>query len=384
LFLSSLNLHRTFHMVRREPQATSECPKRLRDVTYLPSMSKRQRRGSQANDEPADHSSKQRLEGHSEILSHNDYTIGWVCALYIEMAAAQAMLDDFHEPLPKSPNDSNTYILGRIGPHNVVIACLPTDGYGNNNAVTVACNMFRSFSSIRSCFLVGIGGGVPGKVDVRLGDVVVSTEVVQFDLGKTVAGGHFHRTGKARIPPVALMTAVSKIQSMQESQSSKIPSILADMLQRYPNMTKYTLHGLFEDWLFDGDYDHEDPTKSCIYCDASRRQNRPPRLNRNPHIHYGVIASGNQVMKHGKTRDQLGQELDIICFEMEAAGVMDILPCLVIRGICDYSDSHKNKEWQEYAAATSAAYAKELLLVTEANEMPRRPIVLTSPVPGMY
>lgn len=60
-------------------------------------------------------------------------------------------------------------------------------------------------------------------------------------------------------------------------------------------------------------------------------------------------------------RDCIAKELGVICFEMEAAGLMDILPCLPIRGICDYSDSHKAKEWQRYAAGTAAAYARELL-----------------------
>jgi hypothetical protein len=66
-------------------------------------------------------------------------------------------------------------------------------------------------------------------------------------------------------------------------------------------------------------------------------------------------------MKDAVTRDRLAHELDIICFEMEAAGLMDILPCLPIRGICDYSDSHKAKDWQKYAAAVAAAYAREFL-----------------------
>ncbi|KAL2814582.1 hypothetical protein BJX63DRAFT_431237, partial [Aspergillus granulosus] len=78
-------------------------------------------------------------------------------------------------------------------------------------------------------------------------------------------------------------------------------------------------------------------------------------------IHYGAIASGNQVMRSGTARDKIAQQLDVICFEMEAAGLMDVLPCLPIRGICDYSDSHKSKEWQKYAAAVAAAYARELL-----------------------
>ena len=54
---------------------------------------------------------------------------------------------------------------------------------------------------------------------------------------------------------------------------------------------------------------------------------------------------------------------------MEAAGLMDSFPCLVIRGICDYADSHKNKRWQPYAAATAAAFAKELLGVINKQEV---------------
>ncbi len=66
-------------------------------------------------------------------------------------------------------------------------------------------------------------------------------------------------------------------------------------------------------------------------------------------------------MRDAEKRDQLGKQHDALCFEMEAAGLMDVFPCLIVRGICDYSDSHKNKDWQRYAAATAAAYAKELL-----------------------
>ena len=81
-------------------------------------------------------------------------------------------------------------------------------------------------------------------------------------------------------------------------------------------------------------------------------------------IHYGTIASGNQVIKDGVIRDRLTSELgSVLCFGMEAAGLMNSFPCLVIRGFCDYADSHKDKGWQPYAAATAAACAKELLSV---------------------
>jgi nucleoside phosphorylase len=100
---------------------------------------------------------------------------------------------------------------------------------------------------------------------------------------------------------------------------------------------------------------------------------RPLRDTDIPVIHYGCIASGNQVMKCGKTRDELAKQLDIICFEMEAAGLMDTFPCLVIRGICDYADSHKNKDWQGYAAAAAAAYAKEFLLAMPPRQVESTP-----------
>src|SRR5689334_15530237 len=84
-------------------------------------------------------------------------------------------------------------------------------------------------------------------------------------------------------------------------------------------------------------------------------------------VHYGTIASGNQVVRDGVKRDNLSSKLGgVLCFEMEAAGLMNNVPCLVIRGICDYADSHKNKMWQPYAAATAATYAKELLSIIPA------------------
>jgi hypothetical protein len=56
---------------------------------------------------------------------------------------------------------------------------------------------------------------------------------------------------------------------------------------------------------------------------------------------------------------------------MEAAGLMDDFPCLVIRGVCDYADSHKNDVWHGYAAATAAAYAKEFLSIIPPADMPK-------------
>jgi nucleoside phosphorylase len=139
---------------------------------------------------------------------------------------------------------------------------------------------------------------------------------------------------------------------------------------------KFTYDNHREDLLFEAQYDHIDRATTCDGCDRHRLLTREPRDKNGPIIHYGLIASGNQVMKDGRTRDQLAGELGILCFEMEAAGLVDTFPCLVIRGICDYADSHKNKQWQDYAAATAAGYAKELLYMVHAVQVADTPAAL--------
>lgn len=116
-----------------------------------------------------------------KLYRHQDYTVAWICALPLEMAAAVAMLHERHHDLPVKQNDDNSYILGRIHAHNVVIACLPSGVYGTTSATTVAAQMRYSFESIRFFLMVGIGRGVPSKKnDIRLGDVVVNQPTPNF------------------------------------------------------------------------------------------------------------------------------------------------------------------------------------------------------------
>ncbi|KAK2593037.1 hypothetical protein QQS21_009245 [Conoideocrella luteorostrata] len=305
-----------------------------------------------------------------------EYTVAWICALPVEMAAAKAMLDERHGDFPTMPSDSNTYILGSVCGHNIVIACLPSGVYGTTSATTLATEMRSTFKCIRFGLMVGIGGGAPMKnVDIRLGDIVVSKPtgrsggVIQHDYGKTMSG-EFKRTGILNKPPRILLTAVSALEAEHMSGPSKIPAVLLDMVAKYPEMREsFTYRGEEQDLLFDSEYDHCDSKPSCSACDTRKLIVRPNRRTHDPVIHYGLIGSGNQVVKDGRSREKLARELDVLCFEMEAAGLMDILPCLVIRGICDYSDSHKNKQWQGYAAATAAAYAKELLSIVPKHRV---------------
>ena len=337
----------------------------------------------------------------SKPRTHNDYTVGWVCALSKELIAAAAMLDETHPDLPRQPNDHNAYTLGRVGGHNVVVACLPKGEIGNNNSATVAARMTSTFPSIRFGLMVGIGGGVPKSV--RLGDVVVSTPtdgfggVVQWDFGKTNQGGTFKRTGALNRPPTELLAALTKLEKEHAMKGSKIPQYLEELKKNWPKLVpEYTRSEFLKDILFKADCKHvEKPVvcdignsnngfenveeevdrqvedkegNNCINCDQSKIVRRKPRDIR---VHYGLIASGNQVIKDATFRDEINKRLGgkVLCFEMEAAGLMNDFPCIVIRGICDYADSHKNKDWQEHAAAVAAAFAKELLSVVPTQEV---------------
>ena len=309
-------------------------------------------------------------------MEHGDYTIGWICALPRERASAEAVLDERHGPLPQNPHDPNNYTLGRIGVHNVAIACLPSGVAGNSSAAVVASHIKDSFSSIRFGLMVGVGGGAPSATnDIRLGDVVVSKPtgtsggVIQYDFGKTIQEGQFEQTGSLNRPPDTLLNAASTLQARHIMVMSELAKHLSDMGSRYPKMQADTTYlGAQHDQLFEAHYNHQAGQSTCGACDSLRVVPRSMRSDSIPMVHYGLIASGNQVMRDGITREKLCQKRDILCFEMEAAGLMDTFPCLVIRGISDYADTHKNKDWQPYAAATAAAYAKELLGVIPENQ----------------
>ncbi|RAH40815.1 5'-methylthioadenosine/S-adenosylhomocysteine nucleosidase family protein [Aspergillus brunneoviolaceus CBS 621.78] len=300
-------------------------------------------------------------------MYHHTYTVGLVSALPKELYAIRALFDSRYKdpPVHLDPNDTNSYVFGRVGHHDVVAACLPQGEYGTNSAADVASNMHRSFPALRFCLLVGIGGGVPSRThDVRLGDVVVSqpTEthsgVVQYDLGKVMEGGSFQAVGVLTRPPRVLMKAISNLTSDPDLAPDFLQDFLHQIAARNPS---YRSPGSENDSLHQSDALHSISSNDGLNGCACPLVDRPERNLDYPRIFYGVIASGNQVVKSSTVRDQLGSRHRILCLEMEAAGVMNTMPCLVIRGICDYADAHKNKAWQEYAAATAAAYAKVLL-----------------------
>ncbi|KAH7077157.1 hypothetical protein FB567DRAFT_477751, partial [Paraphoma chrysanthemicola] len=305
------------------------------------------------------------------LLRRDDYTVGWVCALPVELGAAQEMLDEEHDTPPYDTQDTNIYTCGRLGEHNVVIACLPEGQTGTNSAAAVAAQMKSTFPWTRFGLLVGIGGGVPSDdADVRLGDVIVSKPhkthggVVQYDFGKATPSG-FERTGVLNTPPTVLLNAVANVRAKQMRGKSK----LLEYLSKLDSLPDFGRDAAGPDTLFEKKYKHVGREGTCVECSTEHVVVREARTQE-VLVHYGIIASGNLVMRSAAERDRASAELGgVLCFEMEAAGLMNSFPCLVVRGVCDYADSHKNKRWQAYAAGTAAAYAKELLSTIPPTEV---------------
>ncbi|PVH94805.1 purine and uridine phosphorylase [Periconia macrospinosa] len=293
----------------------------------------------------------------SRRLRREDYTVGWICALPVELAAAQEMLDEEHEDLERD-DDKNLYSLGSAAGHNVVIACLPAGRIGNNPAATVATQMRTTFKGIQFRLMVGIGAGVPSaEADIRLGDAV------QYDIGKATPSG-FERTGSLNSPPQILLSAVAKMRADELRGRNK----LSKHVSKLNSISKFQRGRAGPDILFEATYDHEGG-QTCDLCNSDRQEARQPRESDEVVVHYGTIASGNQVIRNGRMRDSVSRELGgILCFEMEAVGLINSFRCLIIRGVCDYADSHKNKSWQPYAAAMAAACAKGILLIIPAAE----------------
>ncbi|KAH7153729.1 hypothetical protein DER46DRAFT_536377, partial [Fusarium sp. MPI-SDFR-AT-0072] len=322
----------------------------------------------------------------TRLKSPDLYTIGWIAALPIERAAATALLDERHdvpEGFHQHRSDANSYTWGRIGEHNIAIASLPAGVYGITSTANTAANLIHSLPHIRIGLLVGIGGGIARPdlgQDIRLGDIVVSQPdgttggVVQYDLGKAKANGGWERKGSLDKPPPVLLHALTSLQAEHEIAPSRVSDLLQAMWEANPHMSSqkngYTYQGVENDRLFEPHRDHVGGS-TCDKCDSAWEMERDRRESTDPEIHYGIIASGNKLIKDAATRDSLSEDTghQCLCVEMEAAGLMDRFPCLVIRGICDYADSHKNDRWQRYAAAAAAAFAVELLGFVPAGQL---------------
>lgn len=302
-----------------------------------------------------------------------------MCALPIEADAIVTLFDDDWDEgsdagnasYDKAPGDPNAYSAGRIGRHDVVVAHMP--GMGKASAATVAAHCRTSWPSIRLALVVGICGAVPfvpqNDSEIILGDVIISDGVVQYDLGRRLPE-HFIRkdTLLASLgrPNSEIRSLLAKLKVIRDRK--KLLANLRSNLERLQSEPELEAEypGTQEDRLFDAKYRHLKKDETCDRGGCSGELVRRTRLDQDtpqPAVHFGLVASGDTVMMTGEERDNIAEQENVIAFEMEGAGLWDTFPCVVIKGACDYADSHKTKKgkWRRYAAATAAACAKALL-----------------------
>jgi nucleoside phosphorylase len=340
------------------------------------------------------------------------FNIAIICALQKECDAVEALFDgnwrDEGRTYGKKPGDPNSYSTGWIGEHNVVLVCM--SNIGKVEAANVSCGLLTSFPSIKLGLLVGICGGVPqhAQDELLLGDIIVSTGIVQFDIGRRYPS-NFERKRALEDslgrPNSEIRTYLQKLQgSVRQRRLNQDILFYLRELQSNTEFGNYEYPGVAKDRLYRPDYHHKHRSVTscdmCTDCDGDNgtgcttatkascaqlgcgdrdlvsrqrltdiKSSAPvgeleerSRLEIvKPKVHFGRIASGDTVMKSGVDRDRIALQERVVGFEMEGAGLWDRIPTIIVKGICDYADSHKDKVWQNYAAATAAACMKAML-----------------------
>ncbi|KID85179.1 NACHT and Ankyrin domain protein [Metarhizium guizhouense ARSEF 977] len=335
--------------------------------------------------------------------SRDEFRVAIICALLCEYDAVSLLFDNFYDlkrdHYGRARGDQNTYLTGRIGPVDAVLVRL--SGMGKAIAASTTASLRSSFPRLELVVLTGICGGVPhagANNGIVLGDVILAKTVVQYDLGSQYHNGFRTKTavheGLGR-PSKAIGNFLSAIQSrpLMKSIMDDTVAFLQDLQEAAAAeswSSTYQYPGIEQDKLFEPTHLHkhqsdcEDCNNPDRFCDKALHQTcdelecgrhgqlvERPRLKKhheeygltplNPRVFFGCIGSGDRVIKSGQLRDNIAEKHELLAFEMEGAGVWDEIPCIIIKSVCDYADSHKNKKWQDYAAATAAAATKALL-----------------------
>ncbi|KAL6699522.1 hypothetical protein J3F84DRAFT_392951 [Trichoderma pleuroticola] len=308
-------------------------------------------------------------------LTYDSYTVAWICVFLPEICAARALLDEEHEPLPPKEIDDNNYFLGKMANHNVIIVVPGSFG------IRATTQIARTFPNIRFALMVGLGSGIPKppnagpRKDVRLGDVVIGSlinglgGVARFDEAR-VAGEHSVTVKTRRYnPPQVLQKAIRRLQLDHGFGRGQMWTDIDQVIN------------LGVPALEDAGYPGHSAGEDCSSCDVTQIENRGVRKTTRSVVHIGLIASGSPMVRFSIRRNPpQGYEKGVYCFDAQVAGLMDPLPFLLIKGICNYGDSHKYDIWGPYAAIAAAAYAKDLLRVIHPQEVELTPLLnITEP-----
>jgi nucleoside phosphorylase len=351
-------------------------------------------------------SSSIEMDWSSPPSSRDEFEVAIFCALRREYDAVELLFDRFWDDTGleygRARGDVNMYTTGLIGKHNIVLVLLVDMGKGA--AAAAASSLCTSYPGVRLALLVGICGGTPKNAeqdDILLGDVVISHRIVQYDFGGLLPDGvHIKATRDALKSDLYISEFVDRLKTGRSQQRlNEAMTRHLEKLWQKDSSRLYEHPGFANDILFEPTYRHKhrnreackcrnclvksDPVcedalqGSCkeLQCDSKKSLVTRERLSRIkeaadagrageaqlPVLHFGVIGGGDLVIKSGEDRDHIAKHVGAIAFEMESAGIFQRLPGVVIKAVCDYADSHKNKSWQDYAAATAASAMKALL-----------------------
>ena len=298
------------------------------------------------------------------------FEIAIFCALPAEADAVRALFDNYWDDgdpsFGRADGDTNAYSTGSIGRHNVVLVHMAGIGKGHA-ALASQCRL--SFTGIKLAIVAGTCGAVPLTPEDReivLGDVIISTGIVEFDRGRQQTE-RFVRSDKSwntmGRPSVEVRAILRKLQGMhpRKKMQRKLAQYL-EVLGDEPSL-EAGYPGAAHDRLFEPTNSHRVQGQSCEECGCGQEMVRRRFSQRQlrPLVHLGLLGSSDVMMQSGKHRDGIARSEGILGFEMEAAGIWDSFPCVVIKGVSNYADSHKSKMWKRYAAATSAACVKAFL-----------------------
>ncbi|KAL5040925.1 hypothetical protein BDW71DRAFT_213598 [Aspergillus fruticulosus] len=319
-----------------------------------------------------------------------DFAVAIVCALPLEAEPVEALFDEVYDRLGKyygkSWGDANAYINGRLGEHDVVLC------FGKGSAAVAASTLQISYPGIKLALVVGICGGAPPPPEYReifLGDVIISDSVIEYDFGQQYPGGFQRKTvvkdtlGRPGREIRALLNNLRAENARRELQHQA---------QQYLRVLQQTgskwCHPGVDDILFNARYIHQhysysspascscfksdSPEEVCeeasekdcddLGCDQGQQIRCRKVSEAIPtSIHTGPIAFSDNVMNSGQHREEIVRKEKVIGFDIEGSGIWDNMSCVIIKGVCDYSDRHKSKLWQAYAAATGASVAKAFL-----------------------
>ncbi|OAA34908.1 Nucleoside phosphorylase domain protein [Beauveria brongniartii RCEF 3172] len=310
--------------------------------------------------------------------SRRSYEIALICALPFEAAACDALFDCRWPTFDRAKGDSNAYSIGSIGQHNVVLAYMPSMGKASAAGVARGCR--STFPNIKLAVVVGVCGVSPftpeldsQREEILLGDVIISEGIVQHDLGQQLPATFVRKDRPLESlerPSNEIRAILAKLKAQRKAFSLETAFNLSLLQVQLEHSAQYP--GMAKDRLFSATYRHIGDKQSCDEARCSGELVPRSRLkndgsNLQPAIHFGLVASGDTVMKSGEHRDAIVAREKVIAFEMEGAGVWGTFPCILIKGACDYADSHKSKQWQAYAAATAAACTKAFLTHWESS-----------------